>query len=146
MKPPGYQSAALGRRRRAAELAREQGAVALGRDVRIALEAYERAAAHDPSDTWTQFIIGDLHVLLGDLRAAEGRYRIARAITDRHIVVDREDRDAQRELSVSHERIGNVRVAQGNLASALTEFEKSLAIREALAAWHSRRIFGSLRR
>ena len=39
----------------------------------------------------------------------------------------------QRDLSVSHERIGDVQVAQGNLPAALTSFQASLGIRERLA-------------
>ena len=39
----------------------------------------------------------------------------------------------QRDLSISHERIGNVLVAQGDCAGALAAYQASLAIREALA-------------
>jgi hypothetical protein len=39
----------------------------------------------------------------------------------------------ERDLSVSHNRIGDVLVAQGDLVAALTAFRKSLAIAEALA-------------
>jgi hypothetical protein len=40
----------------------------------------------------------------------------------------------ERDLSVSHNKIGDVRVAQGDLGAALTAFRKSLAIAEVLAA------------
>ena len=39
----------------------------------------------------------------------------------------------QRDLSVSHNKLGDVQVAQGNLAAALTSFQASLAICERLA-------------
>ena len=58
------------RRRESAALAREQGAMAMGRDVRAALTAYERAAEYEPEDRWTHILIGDLWVLLGDLGTA----------------------------------------------------------------------------
>ena len=62
-------------RREAAALAREQGALALGHNVSAALEAFKRAAEYEPDDTWTQFLIGDLYVLLGDLGAAMRSFR-----------------------------------------------------------------------
>jgi len=40
----------------------------------------------------------------------------------------------QRDLSVSHDRVGDVLVAQGNLPGALEAFRRSLALRERLAA------------
>jgi hypothetical protein len=39
----------------------------------------------------------------------------------------------QRDLLVSHDRIGDVQQAQGGLAAALTSYQASLAIRERLA-------------
>jgi hypothetical protein len=44
-----------------------------------------------------------------------------------------EDFQRQRDLSVSHDRIGDVRVAQGDLPQALAAFQAGLAIREKLA-------------
>ena len=42
----------------------------------------------------------------------------------------------QRDLSVSHERIGDIEQAQGNLAAALTSFQASMAIGQKLTAAH----------
>lgn len=69
-------------RRQAAALAREQGALAMGHDVRAALGAFKRAAEYEPDDTWTHFFIGDLHVRLGDLNAAIQSFRKGLAIRE----------------------------------------------------------------
>ncbi len=46
-----------------------------------------------------------------------------------------ENRDSQRLLSVSHNQLGDLAVAQGNLPGALRRFTNALAIAERLAAW-----------
>ncbi len=56
---------------------------------------------------------------------ARDRERLARA--------DPGNAGWQRDLSVSHEKIGDVQVAQGDLPAALTSFRASLAIRDRLA-------------
>ncbi|MEQ6342081.1 MAG: DUF4062 domain-containing protein [Gammaproteobacteria bacterium] len=121
-------------RRRAAALAREQGALAFSHDVRAALAAYQRAAEHDPEDIETHFYVGDLHVALGDLAAARRSYDIAQSVAEQRVASDADNDEAQRDLSVSHNRIGDVLVAQGDLAAALAAYRNSLAIAEALAA------------
>jgi tetratricopeptide (TPR) repeat protein len=121
-------------RRQAAELAREQGALAMGHDVRAALRAYQRAAEYDPDDTWTHFFIGDLHMRLGSLDAAMQSYQRALGVVKRRADLSAEDVDAQRDLSVSHSKIGDVLVAQGNGPAALAAHRKGLAIAEALVA------------
>src|SRR5262249_19735231 len=62
-------------RREAAMLAREQGALAMGHDLRAALAAFQRAADYAPDDAWTHFFVGDLQMLLGDVRKAMQSYR-----------------------------------------------------------------------
>ena len=121
-------------RRQVAELAREQGALAMGHDVRASLAAFQRAAEYEPEDTWTHFFIGDLHMLLGDLNAAVQSFRrgVARAETRLQAIAN--DLDAQRDLSVSHDKIGDVLVAQGDGPGALAAYRKALAIAEGLAA------------
>ncbi len=121
-------------RKQAAELAREQGALAVGRDARAALTAYQRAAEYEPEDTRTLFAIGDLHLQLGDSDAAALRFRSAAAIAEALAARDPANTAWQRDLSVSHEKIGNVLLAQGDRSTALVAFRESLAIREALAA------------
>jgi len=121
-------------RHRAAELAREQGALAFGHDARTALAAYHRAAEQEPDDTWTHFFIGDLHITLGDLASARSSYGRAASEAEKCRASDPDDLDAQRDLSVSHNKIGNVLVAQGDGPAALAAYRKGLAIAEALAA------------
>ena len=121
-------------RRQAAELAREQGALVVGHDVRTALQAYQRAAEYEPDDTWTHFFIGDLQMRLGSLVAAMQSYRQGAAAAERRLQANADDLVAQRDLSVSHNKIGDVLVAQGDGPGALAAYRKGLAIAEALAA------------
>jgi tetratricopeptide (TPR) repeat protein len=120
-------------RRQAAALPREQGAFAMSHSVSAALAAFQRAAAYEPDDTWTHFFIGDLHLRLGDLNTAMRSCRrgLARAAARLRAIAD--DSDAQRDLSVSHDKIGGVLVAQGDGPEALAAYRKGLAIAEALA-------------
>ena len=60
-------------------------------------------------------------------------YREAAAVADRLAKADPGNAGSQRDLSVSYDRIGDVLVAQGTLAEALTSFRDSLAIRDRLA-------------
>ena len=53
---------------------------------------------------------------------------------ERLAAADPGDAQAQRDLSVSHDKIGDIRARQGDLAAALAAFRASLAIRERLAA------------
>jgi len=121
-------------RRQAAALAREQGALAMGHDVRAALAAFQRAAEYEPDDTWTHFFIGDLHVRLGDLNAGMQSFRRGVARAEARLQAIPDDADAKRDLSVSHSKIGDVLVAQGDGAGALAAYRKGLGIAEALAA------------
>ncbi len=121
-------------RQQAAALAREQGALAMGHDVRTALEAYQRAAEYERDDYWTHFLSGDLQLRLGSSEAAMQSYRSGAAASERRVRANPNDLDGQRDLSVSHDRIGDVLVAQGDGPGALAAYREGLAIREALAA------------
>jgi tetratricopeptide (TPR) repeat protein len=121
-------------RQRAAELAREQGALAFTRDARAALTAYQRAAEHDPEDIWTQFYIGDLQLVLGDSAAAHRSFVSAMHVAGERVAARPDSETALRDLSVSHNKIGDVLRAQGDLAGALAAYRQSLKIAEALSA------------
>ena len=95
-------------RREAAVLAREQGALVIGHDVRTALAAFERAAKYEPDDSWTHFFLGDLYLLLGDLAAGMRSYRRAASSAGARVQSNNQDWDAQRDLAISHDRIGDV--------------------------------------
>ncbi len=121
-------------RREAATLARQQGALAMGHDVSVALEAYQRASEYEPEDVWTHFSIGDLHVLLGDLEMAKDSFERAQAIVIPQTARHPADTQAERDLSVSYNRIGGVLAAQGDQPAALAAYRKALDIAEKLAA------------
>lgn len=131
-------AAAVTKRHEAADLAREIAALAVGRDSPTALAALERAARYEPEDFWTLIQLGDAQVVLGQTLASLASYRgaqaIAEAVTAQTPVDTSEYDSAQRDLSVSHNRIGDVLVAQGDGPGALAAYRKGLAIREALAA------------
>ena len=74
-----------------------------------------------------------MQVAQGDLPAALTSYRASLAIPERLAKADPGNADWQRDLSVSHDRIGDVQVAQGDLPAALTSYRASLAISERLA-------------
>jgi tetratricopeptide (TPR) repeat protein len=121
-------------RRLAAQLAREQGALAMSHDVRAALASFERALEYEPDDPWTHFFIGDLHMRLGDLGSAEMAFSSGFTIAEARAARDPANTGWQRDLSVSHNKVGDVLVAQGDGAGALAAYRRSLTIAEALAA------------
>ena len=69
----------------------------------------------------------------GDLPAALTSYQASLAIGERLAKADPGNAGWQRDLSVSHNKIGDVQVAQGDLPAALTSYQASLAIAERLA-------------
>ncbi len=78
-----------------------------------------------PDDVWAWIRQGDLWMTTGPAKHAAEAYRNAEAAARRS--------GDERDLSVSFDRVGNVQVAQGDLAGALKSYRDSLAIRERLA-------------
>ena len=85
----------------------------------------------------------DLTVAREDRRRARGAGQSFRAlesyeaglpIRERLAAADPGNTEWQRDLSVSHNRIGDVRRAQGNLSGALESYEAGRAIAERLAS------------
>jgi tetratricopeptide (TPR) repeat protein len=70
----------------------------------------------------------------GDLTAALAAYRASLEIRARLAAADPGNALWQRDLSVSHDRIGDVLSAQGDLTAALAAYRASLEIRARLAA------------
>ncbi|MDZ4842966.1 MAG: DUF4062 domain-containing protein, partial [Hyphomicrobium aestuarii] len=91
------------------------------------------AAANLRGAYWAQLGYGDLCCSQGDLTLASQAFVGARDIANREAKANPSDLSWQRDLSVSHERIGNVLVAQGNLPAALKAFNAALAIAQRLA-------------
>jgi tetratricopeptide (TPR) repeat protein len=82
---------------------------------------------------WVTGETGDFRLSRGESLAALDSYNAARAIADRLAKADPGNAGWQRDLSVSHERIGDVLRAQGNLPAAFASYQASLAIRDRLA-------------
>jgi tetratricopeptide (TPR) repeat protein len=70
---------------------------------------------------------------LGQLVEARDSFKTAFAIDERLAKSDPQNADWQRGLSVLHERLGDVLIAQSNPGEALTQYEASLAIRQVIA-------------
>ena len=77
------------------------------------------AARLDPDNVWLWIDLGDLWVTRGSLAEAAKAFSAARDAATR----SGDDRD----LSVTYERIGDVQVAQGDLAGALKSLSDSVA-------------------
>ena len=83
---------------------------------------------------WAQLGLGDIQVARGNLSGAEEMLSAAASVAQRTIAAQPDDLNWNRNLSVSHERIGNVRRDQGDLAGALERFQAGLDFRRRLAA------------
>jgi hypothetical protein len=70
----------------------------------------------------------------GDLATARDHYQASLDIAERLAAADSANSGWQRDLSVSHERLGDVAVDAGDLATARDHYQASLDIRERLAA------------
>ena len=121
---------------------REQGASASGwRDaVWAAIERFELQRAErildaeaDMNDPWAMIYRGDIAVLRGALpqarKAFEDGLRIRTALAEK----DPSNAQAQRDLSISYERLGDLLVREGELPQARKAFEDGLRISTALA-------------
>ena len=86
----------------------------------------EEATALDPDNCWAWIELGDLWLEAGSLDGAIDAYQSARKAA----IASGDERD----LSVSHNKIGDVQVAQGALGAALESFRASHSIFERLAA------------
>jgi tetratricopeptide (TPR) repeat protein len=90
-----------------------------------ACDAFAEAVRLDPSECWVWIELGDLWQLRGSLSEAAKAFRGAlRAATDA---------GADRDISVSHTRVGDVQRAQGSLEAALASYRAGLRIRDHLA-------------
>ncbi|MGF3026830.1 hypothetical protein ACQVP2_28935, partial [Methylobacterium aquaticum] len=87
------------------------------------LATLEEIARIDRSDISAWIEIGDIEILLGHSEEAQSAYHRAQSAAEAA-------RD-EREISVSHNRIGDVLVSQGDGAGALAAYQASLALRTA---------------
>jgi tetratricopeptide (TPR) repeat protein len=112
--------------RRMVPLLRERAAIELLDFDRDAAKAtWAEITSLAPDDVWAWIELGDLWVTTGPASHAADAYRKAEAAALRN--------GDERDLSVSFNRLGDVQVAQGDLAGALKSYRDSLAIAERLA-------------
>ena len=126
-------------RRKAAELRAARGDNA-ATQLRYADAArhYEAAADELPQNAseakaYYLSLAGDKWLTFGSLANANADYQASLAVAERLAKADPGNAEWRRDLSVSHDKIGDVRQAQGDLAGALAGYEASLAIAERLA-------------
>jgi tetratricopeptide (TPR) repeat protein len=81
---------------------------------------------------WARIGLGDFYVVTGRLEIAAKSYNEAAEIAELLAKADPDNAEWQRDLSVSHGRVGEVLVAQGKLPDALTSYQASLDIRKRL--------------
>ena len=97
-------------------------------------ESGETAPALRHSEALTLLDLVDTLLALGDTQAALAAAERARAIAAELAASDPGNIDWQRDLSVSHDNVGNVLMAAGRREEALAEYRRSLDIRAAFAA------------
>ena len=121
-------------RREAAQLAREQGALWLGRDVEKAYGAFERANMHTPDDLSTLDFLIQISMTCRPLAVAWTWMNQALPLAEKLAITDPSNLDRQRDLSISYDKIGDLQNAEGKRAEALKSYQDGLEIAKRLAA------------
>jgi tetratricopeptide (TPR) repeat protein len=115
-----------------------------------ALDALQSACDYEPNNALNWWLLGDMHLQAGNIARAEQAYRTMLQLAQTATHADPKDLDAQRDLSVSYNKIGdiqqaqrdlsisynkigNIQQAQGDLTGALASYRAGLAIRQPLA-------------
>jgi uncharacterized caspase-like protein len=115
------------------EMARDAG------NTSEAKRAFEQAAAYTRDENNLKhrakatYRLSEIAETQGDLARAREFAKTAREIAERRLKANPDDFDAQRELSVSDDRVGDVLRIEGNLPAALESFRAALTLREQLA-------------
>jgi tetratricopeptide (TPR) repeat protein len=122
-------------RQRLIPLLEEQGGIEqLSYDHEAAKATLRKLLALDPERISSWIELGDLSVTTAALDHAIDAFHYGLSTAERRAAADPGNADWQRDVSVSHNRIGDVQRAQGDVMAALTSYQASLAIRERLAA------------
>ena len=109
-------------------LERERGAQLLDR-------AFEQRADDVSSETyWWLIQAGDAWATAGNSTQAMQVLTRAREVANRQVASDPSNSQWQRDLSISHIKIGETQSAQGDLAGALKSYQAGMAIAQKLAA------------
>jgi tetratricopeptide (TPR) repeat protein len=119
-------------RAEAASASRQLGSLLSLTNSADALNAYREAALLDPDDFWTLMEVGNQERLAGLQSLAAEAYQRAYDIAARLAETDPHNTQWHRNLSVSHEKIGEVRRALGDQRGALDAHQQSLEIRARL--------------
>jgi tetratricopeptide (TPR) repeat protein len=115
------------RRARLLPLLKERGAIErLAFDHAAAMVTFGEITRLAPDDMWPWIELGEEWLTTGSLANALDCFLSAQAAADRN--------GDQRDLSTSHNKIGNVLEAQGDLVGALAAYRTCLAIRDTLAS------------
>ena len=94
--------------------------------------AYSRGSLRE--QMVSQAMLGDVLARAGDATTALGAYQIALKLSQNLAEIHADSAEAQRDLSVSFERVAGILEAQGEREKALLEYRKSLVIAEKLAS------------
>src|SRR5437763_9073 len=83
---------------------------------------------------WAHFKLGDVYLTIdGRTERARREYQTAHDLSRQLADADLTDAQAQRDLSVSHGKLGDVLLRQGEGQQALTHYQDGLTIRQRLA-------------
>jgi len=98
-----------------------------------ALNALQRACDYEPDNTLNWWLLGNMHLHAGNVARAEQAYRTMLRLTQTATHSHPKDLDAQRNLSVSYNKIGEIQQAQGDVSGALASYRAYHAIAQTLA-------------
>ena len=118
---------------KAAALARERAALAFCRSIEAAVAALRNAVEYEPDNPDNWWLLGDIHVILGNLTDARDAYMQMQKVLSIAVQQNPANIDLKQNLSLSYEKIGDVEAIQGNLKEALKNYQEGLAITAALA-------------
>ncbi len=83
----------------------------------------------DHGTIWVHLKLGDISLEMdGDTRWAWAQYELAHRLAKKRADAEPTDTQAQRDLSVAHEKQGNVRLQMGDPEAALASYQASFAI------------------
>jgi tetratricopeptide (TPR) repeat protein len=103
---------------------------AFRRQLELAGTGEDSAAARCRAGT----MLGDALAAKGDHEAAHAAYDAARSEAEALVASNSADAGRQRELSLTHDRIGDLHLAGERIGPALESYQRSLAIAKTLAA------------
>ena len=112
----------------AASAARGRGALLSNKDSAAAKQAFERATAYEPENPINWMLLGDAAMTLGDTSRAGAAYQRAHLIANDRVLRDPQNTQWQRDLIVSHVKIGNMLVANNNASEGLGWLDRAHAV------------------